>query len=207
MGTQDVFAQRRSFRISWLALRWRVHVATWTAWRLVRLLPRVLGFIWLLSIIVRPISHFQSCRLLFSRTIRQSSWRVKLAPLVSYIVITAYCVLAIMRFLVVTRDVAVDYHFVKCFFRLSSRVVFIPLLKWLQTLIHDYGFYHLIDSSFSEYASSCVAVQRLAKVYWPPYNTDDRWCDYLVNSGSVHDLFTGVVKKHKRDANGNVVTI
>lgn len=69
----------------------------------------------------------------------------------------------------------------------------------LRTLVHDYGFLHLIYGSAFDYESAYVAFKGLRELDWA-CETDGHWYYYISESGSVYDVPDSVVKKRKQDA-------
>lgn len=71
-----------------------------------------------------------------------------------HLTITEYCVLSIMRSLLVARDGAVEYQCSDSRIIHLSRVVLVPLPARLQSRVHEHGFRHLIDGPAFNYASA-----------------------------------------------------
>lgn len=100
------------------------------------------------------VNYIPCRRLLFRRIIRQSlDGKVDFYGL-WYLAISKYCVLAVMRFLVVARDGVFSYQCTDSCLFLTSRGFLVPLPTRWNTRIHNYGFRHLNCWSEFKYVSA-----------------------------------------------------
>lgn len=85
-----------------------------------------------------------------------------------------------------------------------SFLFFVSLLTRLWTGAHGSGSYHFINESISYYASAYELFQCLEEVDGASCDKEERWLYFTFDTGSDHDVRTGLVERRMKSTNGNL---